>query len=97
MLAKVRGCVPRAKSPPQLGRQAPLIHHVIDTARQLGAANIHVVVGHDADAVESAVSANDVSCHRQAEQLGTGHAVKQAIPACRPESTVIVLPATSRC
>ena len=69
----------------------PLIHHVIDTARQLGAANIHVVVGHDADAVESAVSTDDVSCHRQTEQLGTGHAVKQAIPACRPESTVIVL------
>jgi len=69
----------------------PLIHHVIDTARQLGAANIHVVVGHDADAVESAVSDHDVSCHRQSEQLGTGHAVKQAISACRPESTVIVL------
>ena len=69
----------------------PLIHHVIDTARQLGAANIHVVVGHDADAVESAVSSHDVSCYRQTEQLGTGHAVKQAIPACRPESTVIVL------
>ena len=69
----------------------PLIHHVIDTARQLGAANIHVVVGHDADAVERAVSAHDVSCYRQAEQLGTGHAVKQAIPACRPDSTVIVL------
>jgi len=69
----------------------PLIHHVIDTARELGAANIHVVVGHDADAVESAVSADDVSCHRQVEQLGTGHAVKHAIPACRPESTVIVL------
>lgn len=69
----------------------PLIHHVIETARQLGAANIHVVVGHDADAVESAVSADDVSCHRQADQLGTGHAVKQAIPACRPESTVVVL------
>ena len=69
----------------------PLIHHVIDTARLLGAANIHVVVGHDADAVESAVSSHDVSCYRQTEQLGTGHAVKQAIPACRPESTVIVL------
>jgi bifunctional UDP-N-acetylglucosamine pyrophosphorylase/glucosamine-1-phosphate N-acetyltransferase len=69
----------------------PLIHHVIDTARQLGASNIHVVVGHDADAVERAVSAHDVSCYRQAEQLGTGHAVKQAIPACRPDSTVIVL------
>lgn len=69
----------------------PLIQHVIDTARQLGAANIHVVVGHDADAVESVISAHDVSCHRQTEQLGTGHAVKQAIPACRPESTVIVL------
>ena len=69
----------------------PLIHHVIDTARQIGAAKVHVVVGHDADAVESAVSAHDVSCHRQTEQLGTGHAVKQAIPACRPDSTVIVL------
>ena len=69
----------------------PLIHHVIDTARQIGAAKIHVVVGHDAETVEDAVSAHDVVCHRQAEQLGTGHAVKQAIPACHPESTVVVL------
>ncbi|MCH1553287.1 MAG: bifunctional UDP-N-acetylglucosamine diphosphorylase/glucosamine-1-phosphate N-acetyltransferase GlmU [Luminiphilus sp.] len=69
----------------------PLIHHVIDMTRQLGAANIHVVVGHDSDAVEDAIRAHDVCCHRQTEQLGTGHAVKQAIPYCRPESTVIVL------
>ena len=57
----------------------PLVAHVLQTARALDAQRIHVVVGHGAEAVEATVSAPDVQCHLQAEQLGTGHAVQQAI------------------
>ena len=69
----------------------PLVAHVLQTARGLRAERIHVVVGHGAEAVEATVSAPDVQCHLQAEQLGTGHAVQQAIGACDPASTVLVL------
>ena len=73
-----------------LGGQ-PLVCHVLDTARQLGAGRIHVVVGHDAEAVTAAVAAADILCHTQEQQLGTGHAVQQAIDACDAASTVLVL------
>ena len=69
----------------------PLVAHVLQTARQIMADTIHVVVGHGAEAVEAAVAAPDVQCHLQAEQRGTGHAVAQAIGACNPKSTVLVL------
>ena len=69
----------------------PLVAHVLQTARQIMADAIHVVVGHGAQAVEAAVAAPDVQCHLQAEQRGTGHAVAQAIGACDPKSTVLVL------
>ena len=69
----------------------PLVAHVLQTARALRAERIHVVVGHGAEAVEATVSAPDVQCHLQAEQLGTGHAVQQAIGACDPASTVLAL------
>ena len=48
---------------PLAGR--PLIGHVLDTARDLGAERLHVVVGHGADLVEAEVSATDVTCHLQ--------------------------------
>ena len=69
----------------------PLVAHVLQTARQIMADSIHVVVGHGAETVEAAVAAPDVQCHLQAEQRGTGHAVVQAIGACDPNSTVLVL------
>ncbi|MEE4203256.1 MAG: bifunctional UDP-N-acetylglucosamine diphosphorylase/glucosamine-1-phosphate N-acetyltransferase GlmU, partial [Halieaceae bacterium] len=69
----------------------PMVAHVIDTARDLGADRIHVVVGHGAELVRGAVAADDVAFHEQAEQLGTGHAVQQALPYCSPESVALVL------
>ena len=69
----------------------PLIHYTLDAARAAGANQIHVVVGCGSDAVEAAVQAPDVQCHLQAQQKGTGHAVQQAICACHPDSTLLVL------
>ena len=69
----------------------PLVHYTLDAARAAGADRINVVIGCGADAVEAAVQAPDVQCHLQAQQKGTGHAVQQAIGACHPDSTLLVL------
>ncbi len=69
----------------------PMVACVLDTARQLGAERIHVVVGHGASQVSDAVEAPDVEIYVQSEQLGTGHAALQAAPSCRAESTVLIL------
>lgn len=68
-----------------------MVGRVIDVARALKAARIHVVVGHGADAVSHAVAAPDVTSYVQTEQLGTGHAALQAVPSCNPDSTVLML------
>ncbi|MCW8195586.1 UDP-N-acetylglucosamine diphosphorylase/glucosamine-1-phosphate N-acetyltransferase [Proteobacteria bacterium 005FR1] len=70
----------------------PLLQHVLDTSRQLnhkGALN--VVVGHGAEQIEAALTAEDVRFVLQAEQLGTGHAVQQALPYVDNDETVLVL------
>ena len=86
--SRMQSSIPKVLHP-LAGR--PLVAHVLQTARRLNADRIHVVVGYGAEAVQSAVAAADVQCHLQAEQLGTGHAVKQAISSCQPTSTVLVL------
>jgi bifunctional UDP-N-acetylglucosamine pyrophosphorylase/glucosamine-1-phosphate N-acetyltransferase len=74
---------------PLAGR--PLLAHVIDTARALHPAAIHVVHGHGAERVRAAFPEADIHWTLQAEQLGTGHAVLQAMPAIPDEHTVLVL------
>lgn len=69
----------------------PLVQHVVDTARQVGGEKIMIVVGHGAEAVEQKMTAADVSFVLQAEQLGTGHAVQQALPELREDATVLIL------
>jgi bifunctional UDP-N-acetylglucosamine pyrophosphorylase/glucosamine-1-phosphate N-acetyltransferase len=58
-----------------------LLAHVIDTSRQLGAARICVVYGHGGELVRETLDAPDLNWARQEPQLGTGHAVLQAMPA----------------
>jgi bifunctional UDP-N-acetylglucosamine pyrophosphorylase / glucosamine-1-phosphate N-acetyltransferase len=64
----------------------PLLAHVIAAAsRIVAAADIYVVVGHEADRVKSALASTGVNFVLQAEQLGTGHAIQcaqQAIAGC---------------
>jgi bifunctional UDP-N-acetylglucosamine pyrophosphorylase/glucosamine-1-phosphate N-acetyltransferase len=69
----------------------PLLGHVLDTARELGAGKMHVVIGHGAEQVRESLSAADVEWVTQEEQLGTGHAVLQALPAVADDATVLVL------
>jgi len=84
----------------------PLLKHVIDTARTLDPDNICVVYGHGGARVQSALHEAEVSQPRasqpgaapagidwvlQAQQLGTGHAVMQAMPLISDDHTVLVL------
>ncbi len=70
----------------------PMVGHVLDTARHLQADHLHVVVGHGSDKLRDYLaSSNDVNVVAQEEQLGTGHAVAQAIPDIAVDSTVLIL------
>ena len=68
-----------------------LLGHVIDTVRELGAANICVVYGHGGEQVRSALSAPGIAWALQEPQLGTGHAVLQAMPAAVPSAPTLIL------
>ncbi|MEP1471324.1 MAG: bifunctional UDP-N-acetylglucosamine diphosphorylase/glucosamine-1-phosphate N-acetyltransferase GlmU [Halieaceae bacterium] len=85
---RMRSSLPKVLHP-VAGR--PLLQHVVDTASRLQPRAIHVVVGHGADTVRSALSAYPLQWVEQTERLGTGHAVLQAMPAVDPDSTVLVL------
>jgi bifunctional UDP-N-acetylglucosamine pyrophosphorylase/glucosamine-1-phosphate N-acetyltransferase len=75
---------------PLAGR--PLLEHVLATARSVNPAAIHIVYGHGGDQVRAAFEGQaDLKWAHQAEQLGTGHAVMQAIPKIPDDHTVLVL------
>jgi bifunctional UDP-N-acetylglucosamine pyrophosphorylase / glucosamine-1-phosphate N-acetyltransferase len=69
----------------------PLLAHAIDTARTLSPTRLVVVVGHGADKVREQVGAPDVQFALQDKQLGTGHAVQQALPLLDPSVPTLVL------
>jgi bifunctional UDP-N-acetylglucosamine pyrophosphorylase/glucosamine-1-phosphate N-acetyltransferase len=69
----------------------PMLGHVLERARELQPAGIHVVYGHGGDRVRDAFPATDLTWWLQAEQLGTGHAVAQAMPGVPDDHAVLVL------
>ncbi|MCK2148571.1 bifunctional UDP-N-acetylglucosamine diphosphorylase/glucosamine-1-phosphate N-acetyltransferase GlmU [Marinobacter alexandrii] len=69
----------------------PMLHHVIGTAKQLGAETIHTVIGHGADQVKAVTPETSVNWVVQSEQLGTGHAVAQVLPDLPDDARVLVL------
>lgn len=69
----------------------PLLKHVIEVAQALQASSVSVVYGHRGEIVRQALKAEDVAWVEQAEQLGTGHAVKQALPTVKDDALVLVL------
>lgn len=69
----------------------PMLQHVVSTAGLLQPRAIHVVVGHGAQQVQSALQDFDLTWVMQEQQLGTGHAVLQAMPAVQADSTVLIL------
>lgn len=71
--------------------QRPLLAHVIDCARELSADVIHVVVGHGAEIVKKNFPNDALNWCLQSKQLGTGDAVKSALPNIPSDDNVIVL------
>ncbi|MGC1329348.1 bifunctional UDP-N-acetylglucosamine diphosphorylase/glucosamine-1-phosphate N-acetyltransferase GlmU, partial [Pseudomonas sp.] len=67
-----------------------MLGHVIHSARQLAPQGIHVVVGHGAELVRERLAAADLNFVLQDQQLGTGHAVAQAVPAITAETVLIL-------
>jgi bifunctional UDP-N-acetylglucosamine pyrophosphorylase/glucosamine-1-phosphate N-acetyltransferase len=67
-----------------------MLGHVIHSARQLSPQGIHVVIGHGADAVRERCGAEDLNFILQDMQLGTGHAVAQALPALTADTVLIL-------
>ena len=74
---------------PLAGR--PLLGHVLDSVRSLGVRKMHVVHGHGAEKVRAGFPEKDIEWVLQAEQLGTGHAVLQALPGIARDSDVVIL------
>ncbi len=98
VMAAGKGTRMKSRLPKVLHRLAgqPLIGRVIGTATRLGAAQVVVVTGHGADEVEGAVrglaeASVALDFARQEPQLGTGHAVQQAVPKLPDAGTVLVL------
>ena len=68
-----------------------LVSHVIDTARSLSPRRLCLVYGHGGDVVRAALDAPDLAWALQEPQLGTGHAVQQALPFVADGGTTLVL------
>jgi len=74
----------------------PMLSHVLETAEALGPERIHVVVGHGANLVRTAIDEIQprpptlLNWVEQSEQSGTAHAVQQALPAVGDDVTVLV-------
>ncbi|MEO5688897.1 MAG: bifunctional UDP-N-acetylglucosamine diphosphorylase/glucosamine-1-phosphate N-acetyltransferase GlmU [Burkholderiaceae bacterium] len=69
----------------------PLLGHVVATAEALAPQRCIVVTGHGAEAVEAAFAGEQRAFVRQMPQLGTGHAVQQAVPALPDDGVTLVL------
>ncbi|MFT5691305.1 MAG: bifunctional UDP-N-acetylglucosamine pyrophosphorylase/glucosamine-1-phosphate N-acetyltransferase [Oceanicoccus sp.] len=92
ILAAGQGKRMRSKLPKVLHCIAgkPMLVHVIDSARELDVASIHVVIGHGAELVKSTIESPNIKWATQEQQLGTGHAVAQAMPNVDPNSIVLI-------
>lgn len=68
-----------------------MLAHVLDAAEALNPDALNVVHGHSGEAVRAAFADRDLAWTHQAEQLGTGHALAQALPSLEDENRVLVL------
>jgi bifunctional UDP-N-acetylglucosamine pyrophosphorylase/glucosamine-1-phosphate N-acetyltransferase len=68
-----------------------LLQHVLDTASAISARSIHVVIGHGADKLRTAMNSQPVNLVVQEPQRGTAHAVEQAVPFLERDAIAVVL------
>mgnify|MGYP002137451601 CR=1 FL=1 len=100
IMAAGKGTRMKSRLPKVLHRLAgrALLQHVTDTAAGLNARSCVVITGHGATEVEAKIdrlamgyAGFDMKCVRQEPQLGTGHAVQQAVPQLHDEGTTLIL------
>lgn len=93
ILAAGKGTRMRSRRPKVMHTLAgrTLLAHVLEAAVKLGPRAIHVVVGHQAQQIINSFPSAEVNWIVQDEQLGTGHAVLQALPSVADDSCVLVL------
>lgn len=91
VLAAGKGTRMKSTMPKVLHRLAgkPLLGHVLDTVSSLEPASITAVIGHGSDQVKQTIT-HSVNWAMQTEQLGTGHAVQQALEGIEDEDTVLI-------
>ncbi len=93
ILAAGAGTRMRSTKPKVLHKLAglPMLEHVYNTAKTLGADQVQVVYGHGGDLLTQQCQHFDVSWALQAEQLGTAHAVQQASPQIKADDVALIL------
>ena len=93
ILAAGKGTRMQSAMPKVLHRLAgkTLLQHVIDTAKQLSPQKVVVVYGYGGEAVPEAFTHETITWVEQKEQLGTGHAVLQAVPYLDDDATTLIL------
>lgn len=85
---RMRSDLPKVLHP--LGGR-PMLAHVVETAEALGAMTINIVYGHGGERVPAVFSGRGLQWAKQEPQLGTGHAVLQALPGLTPGGLTLVL------
>ncbi len=93
ILAAGKGTRMRSDLPKVLHTLAgkPFLQHVLDRSDELGSENAFVVVGHGAEQVKAKVESPNIQFVEQLDQLGTGHAVLQALPHFNADATILIL------
>ncbi|BDX08635.1 bifunctional UDP-N-acetylglucosamine diphosphorylase/glucosamine-1-phosphate N-acetyltransferase GlmU [Planctobacterium marinum] len=69
----------------------PMVQHILDTLGEVGVQSVNLIYGHGAEQLQSALVNNQLNWCLQAEQLGTGHAVMQALPNIQEQDDVLIL------
>lgn len=93
ILAAGRGTRMKSQRPKVLhtiGGQS-MLQHVVGTARALAPRRIVIVTGFGSDAVRAAAIGDDIAFAAQEPQIGTGHAVQQAVPLLGDDGTTLIL------
>jgi bifunctional UDP-N-acetylglucosamine pyrophosphorylase / glucosamine-1-phosphate N-acetyltransferase len=85
---RMRSAIPKVL---QMLAGKPLLQHVIDSAKALGAHDICVVYGYGGETVKAALAGEKLRWALQEKQLGTGHAVMQAMPDTPDNHRVLIL------
>jgi bifunctional UDP-N-acetylglucosamine pyrophosphorylase/glucosamine-1-phosphate N-acetyltransferase len=69
----------------------PMVQHVIDTVKDIGAENIHLIYGHGGEKMQATLNESNLNWIKQSEQLGTGHAMQIAQPHFKENEKILMV------